>query len=83
MLAITIYLRQNNLSWLNIADWVSTYLALGHSIGRIGCFLVGDDYGIPSKLPWACAFPNGLPPTDIKVHPTQLYEMATYFIIFF
>jgi len=51
-------------------------LALGHAIGRIGCFLVGDDYGRPSDLPWAVAFPEGLPPTDVPVHPTQLYEMA-------
>jgi phosphatidylglycerol:prolipoprotein diacylglycerol transferase len=51
-------------------------LAIGHAIGRIGCFLVGDDYGRPSHLPWAVAFPNGLPPTDVPVHPTQLYEAA-------
>lgn len=49
-------------------------LAIGHAIGRIGCFMVGDDYGRPSDLPWAVAFPEGLPPTSVPVHPTQLYE---------
>lgn len=49
-------------------------LAVGHMLGRIGCFLVGDDYGTPSTLPWAVAFPEGAPPTDVPVHPTQLYE---------
>lgn len=49
-------------------------LALGHSIGRIGCVLVGDDYGTPTDLPWGIAFPEGLPPTNVRVHPTQLYE---------
>jgi phosphatidylglycerol:prolipoprotein diacylglycerol transferase len=49
-------------------------LAIGHAIGRIGCFLVGDDYGRSSDLPWAVAFPEGLPPTVERVHPTQLYE---------
>lgn len=49
-------------------------LAVGHMLGRIGCFLVGDDYGKPSTLPWAVAFPEGAPPTDIPVHPTQIYE---------
>ena len=49
-------------------------LAFGHLIGRIGCFLVGDDYGVPSNVPWAVAFPEGLPPTAVPVHPTQLYE---------
>jgi phosphatidylglycerol:prolipoprotein diacylglycerol transferase len=51
-------------------------LAVGHALGRIGCFLVGDDYGRPSNLPWAVAFPEGLPPTSVRVHPTQLYEAA-------
>ena len=49
-------------------------LAFGHLIGRIGCFLVGDDYGRPTNLPWGVAFPEGLPPTTVPVHPTQLYE---------
>ena len=49
-------------------------LAAGHAIGRVGCFFVGDDYGRPSDLPWAVAFPEGLPPTFVPVHPTQLYE---------
>jgi phosphatidylglycerol---prolipoprotein diacylglyceryl transferase len=51
-------------------------LAVGHAIGRIGCFLVGDDYGRPTALAWGVAFPEGLPPTAIPVHPTQLYEAA-------
>lgn len=51
-------------------------LAIGHLLGRIGCFLVGDDYGRPTDLPWAVAFPEGLPPTSVPVHPTQLYEAA-------
>ena len=44
-------------------------LAVGHAIGRIGCFLVGDDYGRPSDLPWAVAFPEGLPPTNGSCSP--------------
>jgi len=56
-------------------------LAIGHAIGRIGCFMVGDDYGRPSDLPWAVAFPNGLPPTDVPVHPTQLYEAAALAVV--
>lgn len=49
-------------------------VALGQAIGRVGCFLVGDDYGRPTSLPWGVAFPQGLPPTLVPVHPTQLYE---------
>jgi len=51
-------------------------LAVGQLLGRIGCFLVGDDYGRPTLLPWGVAFPRGLPPTVERVHPTQLYEAA-------
>jgi phosphatidylglycerol:prolipoprotein diacylglycerol transferase len=57
----------------------SPALALGHAIGRIGCFLVGDDYGRPTSLPWGVAFPQGLPPTTERVHPAQLYEAAILF----
>lgn len=38
---------------------------LGHALGRVGCFLVQDDYGIPSSLPWAMKFPQGLPPSTV------------------
>ena len=56
-------------------------LAIGHAIGRIGCFLVGDDYGRPTDLPWGVAFPRGLPPTTVPVHPTQLYETGGLAVI--
>jgi phosphatidylglycerol:prolipoprotein diacylglycerol transferase len=66
-LAVTLVLRKNNLPWLVFADIVAPLLILGYGIGRIGCFLVGDDYGIPTDLPWAMAFPNGLPPSTSNV----------------
>lgn len=56
-------------------------LAIGHGIGRIGCFMVGDDYGSASDLPWAVAFPEGYPPTSDRVHPTQIYEALPLFAI--
>ncbi len=74
LILITIGLRRRKEPWLPVADLVAPYIILGYGIGRLGCFLVGDDYGIPSSLPWAMAFPNGLPPTTALVHPTQLYE---------
>ena len=56
-------------------------LAFGHAIGRIGCLLVGDDYGRPTDLPWGIAFPEGLPPTTVPVHPTQLYEAGLLVVL--
>ncbi len=38
-------------------------LAMGYALGRVGCFLVQDDYGIPTSVPWAVRFPEGLPPS--------------------
>ncbi|HXX48168.1 MAG TPA: prolipoprotein diacylglyceryl transferase family protein [Myxococcota bacterium] len=54
-------------------------LAFGQAIGRIGCFLVGDDYGAPTSLPWGMSFPHGAPPTLERVHPAQLYESLWLF----
>lgn len=72
---VALVLRKH-LPLLPILSAATPALAIGHLIGRIGCFLVGDDYGRPSNLPWAVAFPQGLPPVFERVHPTQLYEAA-------
>lgn len=58
-------------------------LAIGHAIGRVGCFLVGDDYGRPTDLPWGIAFPEGIPPTTDRAHPTRLYEAAPLALLAF
>lgn len=41
-------------------------LAVGYALGRVGCFLVQDDYGIPTSLPWGVKFPHGMPPTTAQ-----------------
>jgi len=55
--------------------------ALGQALGRVGCLLVGDDYGRPTHLPWGMAFPKGAPPTLERVHPTQIYESLWLFAV--
>ena len=102
LILVSHYIYKKSLNWFVVADLVAPLIALGHGIGRIGCLLVGDDYGIPTDLPWGIAFPNGAPPstafniqqmgcpipegvsptTVLAVHPTQIYEMALYFLIF-
>jgi phosphatidylglycerol:prolipoprotein diacylglycerol transferase len=75
--------RKIPLLWL--CDFSGPFIALGYAIGRMGCFLNGDDYGRPTDVPWAMTFPKGAPPTTTPVHPTQLYEVAggvlTYFLL--
>jgi phosphatidylglycerol---prolipoprotein diacylglyceryl transferase len=73
--------RRGYLGWA-LADLAAVPLALGYAIGRCGCQLSGDgDYGIHSSLPWAMAYPKGTVPTDVKVHPTPVYETVTVGLI--
>jgi phosphatidylglycerol:prolipoprotein diacylglycerol transferase len=48
------------------ADLVAPALALGYATGRVGCFMVQDDYGIPTSLPWGFRFPQGAPPSTAQ-----------------
>lgn len=50
---------------------VAPALAAAYAVGRVGCFVVGDDYGRPTDLPWAVAFPNGSPPSLAGVMERQ------------
>jgi phosphatidylglycerol:prolipoprotein diacylglycerol transferase len=68
------FIHRKRLPTIAVLSAATPALTVGHAIGRIGCFLVGDDYGRPTDLPWGVAFPEGLPPTTVPVHPTQLYE---------
>ncbi|EKE06487.1 MAG: hypothetical protein ACD_18C00347G0012 [uncultured bacterium] len=52
-------------------------IALGIAIGRIGCFLRGCCYGIPTNLPWGVNFGD-----NIARHPTQIYETIFMLIMF-
>ena len=61
--AIIFFLHRKKLPFWPVLDAATPALALGYAVGRVGCFLVGDDYGTPTDLPWGVAFPVGLPPT--------------------
>ena len=68
--------------WL-MADLCGPAIALGQAIGRVGCFMAGDDYGSPTNLPWAVTFTHpdaadiGGAPLGVPLHPVQLYESLT------
>jgi len=68
------------------ADALTPGVALGAGIARIGCFLNGCCYGLPSSLPWAVRFPAGSPP-DLQfpgqaLHPSQLYNSLAGLVLF-
>ncbi|MFH0753465.1 MAG: prolipoprotein diacylglyceryl transferase [Candidatus Omnitrophota bacterium] len=74
-----IFMRRRKLPLLMVLDTVAPFIALGHAIGRIGCFLNGCCYG----KPWA----HGVyfPVWHERLHPTQIYmvfgELAAFFIL--
>ncbi len=82
-LIISTYLYR--LQLLRILDVGAIAIALGQSIGRIGCFSAGCCYGKPTDLPWAVIFtdPRSLAVSVLNtpVHPTQLYSFAGLFLI--
>jgi len=61
--AVILTMRRHRLPVWSTLDAATPALAFGYGLGRIGCFLVGDDYGRPTDLPWGVVFENGLPPT--------------------
>ena len=63
LIAVLIALNRRRLPFWPTVDVVAPGLALGYAVGRIGCFLVGDDYGVPTDRPWGVVFEKGLPPT--------------------
>src|ERR1051326_5943884 len=59
VLACSYVVIRNKVDWLVAADATAPALAIGYALGRIGCFLVGDDYGAPTSGWWGIAFPKG------------------------
>ncbi len=83
-----LYCRYFKLTPWSYMDTAVSVLGIGPLIGRISCFLNGDDYGTLSHLPWAVRFPQGSYPfishvengwldpaqdLSLPIHPVQLY----------
>jgi phosphatidylglycerol:prolipoprotein diacylglycerol transferase len=78
------YLKKHGLPFLKTCDILAPGLALGESLGRIGCFFAGCCYGRPTELPWGVTFthPNSLAQLGVSLHPTQLYSSAAAVLMF-
>jgi phosphatidylglycerol:prolipoprotein diacylglycerol transferase len=85
--ALVVLLRKRRIGFWTFADMAAPAAALGHAIGRIGCFLAGCCWGRECSLPWAVTFTNPVAernvgvPLDVPLHPTQLYESAGLFAL--
>ena len=81
-------MRRYKLPWWKTADACAPGIAIGNFFGRQGCFAAGCCWGKPTTLPWGVRFTElgheitGVP-TDIPLHPTQLYESFAMLIVFF
>jgi phosphatidylglycerol:prolipoprotein diacylglycerol transferase len=81
-IAVAVISFRHKLQLATVAGAMAMPLSVAYGIGRIGCFLAGDGtYGKPTDLPWGMAFPNGVVPVDVPVHPAQLYEALGAFAI--
>ena len=85
LIVAAVYMRIKHLPLLPTADVFAPGLALGHGIGRVGCFAAGCCYGVQTRLPWAVTFTdpdaNGAP-LNAPIHPTQIYEALAEAVIF-
>ena len=83
------FLRKHHMPALATCDAFSPGLALGHAIGRVGCFAAGCCYGKPTNHFWGVTFTNPLAaaitgtPLNHPLEPTQLIESAAELGIFF
>lgn len=82
------YMRRMHLPALLTLDVFAPGIAVGHAIGRLGCFAAGCCWGTECNLPWAVTFTRpdaqdltGVP-LNIPLHPTQLYDSFAEAIIF-
>ncbi len=82
------YMKQQGLPFLGTSDAFAPGVAIGHAIGRLGCFAAGCCWGVQCDLPWAVTFHDpvaaGLTgvPLEVGLHPTQLYESVAEFALF-
>lgn len=61
ILAVYLVARYYRIPFLSTADMCAPALAIGQALGRVGCLVSGDgDWGLPSKVPWAMAFPHAI-----------------------
>jgi len=83
--ACLLYFRKKNLNVWKTADIISPGIAMGHAVGRIGCFFAGCCYGKACHLPFAIKFTHSqsLAPLNVYLHPTQVYSVISNLILFF
>lgn len=78
------YVRRHAIAILPVLDRVALYAPIPQAFGRIGCFLAGCCYGSETCVPWAVIYthPEARAPLGVCLHPTQLYSMGIFVLMF-
>lgn len=63
--------RRSKLPLATMMNITAAPLSLAYAVGRIGCFMVGDDYGRPTDSWVGIRFPQGTPPTTVDALQSQ------------
>lgn len=63
----------------DVISIIPCIILVAHAFGRVGCFFAGCCYGVETDSIFGVTFPN----LHAPVHPTQLYEAAFLFVLFF
>jgi phosphatidylglycerol:prolipoprotein diacylglycerol transferase len=66
VIACWIVISKKKLDFARFADVGGIAIAAGYSVGRTGCWAVGDDYGRPWDGPLAVMFPEGAPASTAR-----------------
>lgn len=87
LVVAVVYLRRHHLNFWRVSDVFAPGIALGHALGRVGCFLAGCCHGrLCDPHAWyAVTFPateGALAPSGVALYPTQLMEATTEFLLF-
>lgn len=78
------YLRRSDLPMWRTADLAAPAIALGQSIGRLGCLAAGCCFGSATLLPLGVVFSHAesLAPRNVPLHPTQIYASLSGLLVF-
>ena len=86
-LGVWVYSRFRKISFGHLSDMLAPGIILAQAVGRVGCTILGDDYGFATSLPWGFVYTSPYSPANAAVgltptHPVVVYEILYALILF-
>jgi phosphatidylglycerol:prolipoprotein diacylglycerol transferase len=78
------FFRKHKIPTLAMLDVMAIVTCIVHGFGRIGCFMAGCCYGLPTDSVFGVVFTDPAcqaKPLNEPIHPTQLYESGFIFLL--